>query len=133
MGSEITGLDDRHAYLKLGNHVARFAFDYLDLPTPTPSFIPRGSADTGMSFDPDTLKPRVQRSEVTPESAEPEEASQAGGSQLAKDNEPIPWPINQAATERVEERKVTPAPLASIDEDLDEEESIEGPAYIRET
>ena len=26
------GLDDRHAYLKLGNTVARFAFDYLDLP-----------------------------------------------------------------------------------------------------
>ena len=33
MGSEISGLDDRHAYLKLGNLVARFDFDYLDLPT----------------------------------------------------------------------------------------------------
>ena len=34
MGSEITGFNDRHAYMKLGNSVTRFAFDYLDLPTP---------------------------------------------------------------------------------------------------
>ena len=58
MGSEISGLDDRHAYLKFGNDVARFDFDYLDLPTPTPGFIVRKSADGAMSFDPDTLKPR---------------------------------------------------------------------------
>ena len=133
MGSEITGLDDRHAYLKLGNHVARFAFDYLDLPTPTPSFIPRGSADGGMSFDPDTLRPRVQPSGVPSESGASEEASQAGGSQLARENEPIPWPNSQAVTEQAEERKVTPTQLTPTEEDLDEEESIEGPAYIRET
>ncbi|MDE3104857.1 MAG: type IV secretion system DNA-binding domain-containing protein [Acidobacteriota bacterium] len=58
MGSEISGLDDRHAYLKLGNLVARFDFDYLDLPTPTPGFLPRRSPDGEMSFDPDTLLPR---------------------------------------------------------------------------
>ena len=58
MGSEISGLDDRHAYLKLGNNVARFDFDYLDLPTPTAGFVPRKSADGEMGFDPDTLQPR---------------------------------------------------------------------------
>ena len=41
--SEITGLDDRHAYLKLGNHVARFDFDYIDLAGDTTAFIPRNS------------------------------------------------------------------------------------------
>ena len=32
MDSEIAGLEDRHAYLKIGNNVARFQFDYLDVP-----------------------------------------------------------------------------------------------------
>ncbi len=65
MGSEISGLDDRHAYLKLGNAVARFAFDYLDLPTPTPGFVARAAADGGLSFDPDTLEPRRRVSAPT--------------------------------------------------------------------
>ena len=32
MDSEISGLADKHAFLKLGNHVARFSFSYSDLP-----------------------------------------------------------------------------------------------------
>lgn len=82
MGSEISGLDDRHAYLKLGNNVARFAFDYLAMPTPTQGFLPRQSAGSEMAFDPDTLKPRnknvVEPEPVIEESgpdSEPEEGA----------------------------------------------------------
>ena len=57
MGSEISGLSDRHAYLKLGNYVARFDFDYLDLPKRTAGYQPRVTVDGGMAFDPDTLEP----------------------------------------------------------------------------
>jgi type IV secretory pathway TraG/TraD family ATPase VirD4 len=41
MDSEITGLADRHAFLKLGNNVARFSFPYLDVPESVTGFIPR--------------------------------------------------------------------------------------------
>jgi len=74
MGSEITGLDDRHAYLKLGNDLARFAFDYMDLPTPTPGFVPCETADGGMSFDPDTLEPRTPK---TPSRDQPTTADES--------------------------------------------------------
>jgi hypothetical protein len=86
MGSEISGLDDRHAYLKLGNLVARFDFDYLDLPTPTPGFLPRLSPDGEMSFDPDTLKPRLRsaRPEATFQNDEPS----GNGAPLAHKLEP---------------------------------------------
>jgi type IV secretory pathway TraG/TraD family ATPase VirD4 len=41
MDSEITGLADRHAFLKLGNNVARFSFPYLEVPESVKGFIPR--------------------------------------------------------------------------------------------
>lgn len=85
MGSEISGLDDRHAYLKLGNDVARFDFDYLDLPTPTSSFIARKSADGAMSFDPDTLQPRGAA--AVPPSSNLPDVPAGGGAPLAHKRE----------------------------------------------
>jgi len=94
MGSEITGLDDRHAYLKLGNTVARFAFNYLDLPTSTPGFLPRADADGGLSFDPDTLEPHRKSSPATPPTEET--AVQASNdAPLLMEKNPIPWPKEQ--------------------------------------
>src|ERR1019366_7104980 len=58
MDSEISGLENRHAFLKLGNNVARFQFDYMDLPLTTPGFIPRLDDEDQLPFDPKTLAPR---------------------------------------------------------------------------
>jgi hypothetical protein len=88
MGSEISGLDDRHAYLKLGNDVARFHFDYLDLPTPTPGFMARRSVAGELSFDPDTLQPR--RPQTVIGSSPDSEVDAGNGAPLAhkKDRQP---------------------------------------------
>jgi hypothetical protein len=66
MDSEISGLENRHAFLKLGNNVARFQFDYMDLPLTTPGFIPRRDDEDQLPFDPKTLAPRKSES-PTPE------------------------------------------------------------------
>jgi len=73
MDSEIAGLEDKHAFLKLGNSVARFSFDYLDLPTPTPAFVPRRLEDDELSFDPLTLTPKPRPEPVCGAAAPPKE------------------------------------------------------------
>jgi len=113
MGSEISGLDDRHAYLKLGNNVARFAFDYLDLPMPTDSFIPRKMADGGLAFDPDTLKPIPSEDEAMQEKADVDPLATVSGDApivQEKSPRPIPWPMQQAMeqTEIVPENPSAP-------------------------
>lgn len=71
MASEISGLDDRHAYLKLGNNVARFAFDYLDMPVHTRDFIPRPKTETTPAPTKPTRKPpQRNRKEIDLESKE---------------------------------------------------------------
>jgi type IV secretory pathway TraG/TraD family ATPase VirD4 len=116
MGSEISGLDDRHAYLKLGNNVARFAFDYLDLPTSTEGFIPREMADGGLSFDPDTLEPIQTEGEEKQENSDSEPvATVSGDAPIAQEKSPrpIPWPVQQVM-EQVE--VVPPNPSTPVQE-----------------
>ena len=43
--SEISGLDQLHAFLKYGNHVTRFSFPYIDLPKKHPGFVEREMDD----------------------------------------------------------------------------------------
>jgi GTPase SAR1 family protein len=64
MDSEISGLADKHAFLKLGNHVARFNFPYCDMPTIAPDFEARIVEDDELSFDPLTLAPRPGRDQL---------------------------------------------------------------------
>jgi type IV secretory pathway TraG/TraD family ATPase VirD4 len=59
MDSEISGLENRHAFLKLGNNVARFHFEYMDVAQSTPGFVPRKVEDDELPFDPKTLVPKA--------------------------------------------------------------------------
>ena len=58
MHSEISGLPDKHAFLKLGNNVARFSLTYTDLPATSAAFRPRAVEDDELTFDPLTLEQR---------------------------------------------------------------------------
>jgi hypothetical protein len=52
MSSEIEGLDDLHAFLKLGNHVTRFSFPHMDRPLIAPALIPRNIREEDMWLNP---------------------------------------------------------------------------------
>jgi hypothetical protein len=99
MASEISGLDDRRAYLKLGNRIARFDFDYHGLPTVTDAFIPRENADDKLKFDRRTLEPLTLAASPAPveppaqletlnapksEAEAPQEPKQKGGAQYRR-------------------------------------------------
>lgn len=113
MESQITGLDDLHAYLKHGNNVARFNFDYLNLPKRTPGFVSRDGAEGELSFDPDTLKPRRpgEKPSAGQEAATPEVAAtkQAATPVVttteAAESEAEPSPQAEVGTEATEHRK----------------------------
>jgi type IV secretory pathway TraG/TraD family ATPase VirD4 len=129
MGSEITGLDDRHAYMKLGNRVARFAFDYMDLPKTTPKFIPRASGNDELKFDPDTLEPRPPATPPVEENA-PHSTIEAASNDapLAVEKVPIPWRRKDASEQARAGEVNRPVPAEAV-----EEESLHGPEYVRET
>jgi hypothetical protein len=124
MGSEITGLDDRHAYLKLGNTVARFAFNYLDLPTPTPGFLPRADADGGLSFDPDTLEPRRRKQTSDALASEDVTVQTSNDAPIVLERNPIPWPKEQVAETARAGTSEQSAPT--------EKRDMLGPEYVRE-
>jgi hypothetical protein len=70
LDSEISGLPDRHAFLKLGNLVAHFSFAYYDIPATQPAFIPRPLEDDDLGFDPKTLAKKPAEPETVKEDAE---------------------------------------------------------------
>jgi len=131
MGSEISGLDDRHAYLKLGNLVARFDFDYSDLPTTTPSFLARKSPDGEMSFNPDTLEPR-RPSIPQDETGQTPEPPSGNGTPLAHKREPevIEAPqLLEANPATVTESKIAPVehePVGDLEHQINIHDSLGG-------
>lgn len=131
MGSEISGLDDRHAYLKLGNLVARFDFDYLDLPTPTVGFLPRQSPGGEMSFDPDTLASRRPSVPQNP-TGQVADSPSGSGAPLAIKREPelAQQPEEQQANSKTSvEPVVGPTehePVIDLQDQIDLHDSLSG-------
>ena len=69
MESEISGLEDLHAFLKHQNFVTRFSFPYLDLPSTKTQFEPRELPGEKLDFDPKTLR-KLDAPEPTGEQTE---------------------------------------------------------------
>jgi hypothetical protein len=97
MASEIAGLEDRHAFLKLGNNVARFVFDFLDAPGETEEFVARKSEDDELAFDRRTLAPRRPGSPSAVRAHASAPASSAAGTGKAQQREvrAIALPVHQ--------------------------------------
>jgi type IV secretory pathway TraG/TraD family ATPase VirD4 len=71
MGSEIEGLDDLHAFLKLGNHVTRFSFPHMDRDIIAPNIVPRNIPEEDMwlrSLPPEVESPAVEQPVLVAES-----------------------------------------------------------------
>ncbi len=104
MRSEISGLADRHAFLKLGNNVARFDFSYTDLPATAAAFEPRTVEDDELTYDPLTQESReATAEECMPEVAallaDPEEDEPTAASGTAS---PTPAAVSVAAASKLE-------------------------------
>ena len=63
LDSEISGLENLHAYLKHGNYVARFSFPVLEVPASKPKFIER-LEDDYIVREPKTEQPQTPKIEV---------------------------------------------------------------------
>jgi hypothetical protein len=87
MASEIEGLDDLHAFMKLGNHVTRFSFAHAERKIIAPSIVPRKIPEKDMwlrSLPPEAARPAeapVAASIVEPPAASPPNAVAAAGPQ----------------------------------------------------
>ena len=65
--SEISGLDDLRAFLKYGNHVARFSFPFIALEEKHPAFIERNMDDLIVPPVPPESEPRDSYNNIAPE------------------------------------------------------------------
>jgi type IV secretory pathway TraG/TraD family ATPase VirD4 len=113
MDSEISGLENRHAFLKLGNNVAHFHFDYMDMPQNTPGFVPRKGGEDDLPFDPKTLAQRDSSRQVPEIDLEAEPPSAATIARLEQEENDLETvdaePETQLDDPNEEELSIAPA------------------------
>ena len=123
MDSEISGLDDRHAFLKLGNSVARFHFDYMDVPKGAASFIPRQVEDDELGFDPHTLTPYGERPQAPEVDLDHDPKPHPFGAQVEDD-------ADQPTEEELSSSVDPDPPEDTVDDDeLDQDERLAQPSF----
>lgn len=129
MDSEISGLENRHAFLKLGNNVAHFRFDYMDMAQNTPGFVPRKGGEDDLPFDPKTLAQKnssPQTAEIDLEAEPPSAATIVRLEQEENDLEAVAAePDTQLDDSNEEELSIapsTPARPEDIAEDKGDQE-----------
>ncbi len=83
LDSEISGLDNLHAYLKHGNYVARFSFPVLQLPATKPKFIER-LHDDYIVREPRTAKTEIPKSDAPAPVARPASNAETSPSVVTK-------------------------------------------------
>jgi hypothetical protein len=66
MESEISGLEDLHAYMKYGNYVTNFSFPFLDIPGDQEAFDARVMNGDKLTFDPKNVKGAAALPDRTP-------------------------------------------------------------------
>jgi Type IV secretion-system coupling protein DNA-binding domain len=117
MESEISGLEDLHAYMKYGNYVTNFSFPYLDISGNQETFDPRILKGDKLIFDPKN---------VTGAAALP--SSVPAGPQVDMDQDPEP-----EATPTEEELVASADPDAPEDsievDELDEDKELTQPSF----
>lgn len=77
LDSEVSGLEERRAFLKLGNNVSRFAFEYMEMPIIATDFIPRAVEDDALDYDPRSLGGNAIPEDLEADEVEPTEAPPA--------------------------------------------------------
>ena len=120
MDSEISGLENRHAFLKLGNNVARFHFEYMDLPQMTRGFIARDMEDDALGFDPITLIPKAQTTNEPKTDLEAEVPDVKGIATPKVEAAAVPMPREPTEAEVYHAGPVPYTPVDSSEVDIDQ-------------
>jgi Type IV secretion-system coupling protein DNA-binding domain len=105
MESEISGLPDRHAFMKHENYVTGFSFPYLDVVADKLAFDPRLLENDKLTFDPRNLRGSAGAPVPSPKRPRNEEPS--AFADPGKPLEPAEEPTIEAATSTA-----TPTPTA---------------------
>ena len=95
MKSEIEGLPDLHAFVKINNYVSRFSFPPMSLPKIAEALIPRAIPDHKMWFNPlapEPPAPQPATREVEKPASEPKETKSNKGAPLKEAEAIVPRP-----------------------------------------